>query len=206
MALIKCPECGREVSSRAVACPQCGFPVVSECFPITSGTRAGSIVTIGGWSWRVLALERDRALVITEACIEIRAYDDFDEGTTWEFCALRRYLNHEFFNSLPAVIKDRVVEATNQNPSSPRYGTAGGSATADKVFLLSVDEANTYFKDDRDRIEKNDCGKARWWWLRSPGYVASRAAVVGSVGGVHAYGYNVDSDFGGLRPALWLNL
>lgn len=27
MALIKCPECSREVSSAAAACPQCGHPI-----------------------------------------------------------------------------------------------------------------------------------------------------------------------------------
>ena len=27
MALIKCPECGREISDRAVSCPHCGFPI-----------------------------------------------------------------------------------------------------------------------------------------------------------------------------------
>lgn len=27
MALIKCPECGREVSDKASKCPQCGFPI-----------------------------------------------------------------------------------------------------------------------------------------------------------------------------------
>jgi len=27
MALIKCPECGREVSDQAVACPECGYPI-----------------------------------------------------------------------------------------------------------------------------------------------------------------------------------
>ena len=27
MAIIKCPECGREVSDKATACPQCGAPV-----------------------------------------------------------------------------------------------------------------------------------------------------------------------------------
>lgn len=27
MALIKCPECGREVSDRATACPNCGYPI-----------------------------------------------------------------------------------------------------------------------------------------------------------------------------------
>lgn len=29
MALIKCPECGREISDRAAACPHCGCPVSS---------------------------------------------------------------------------------------------------------------------------------------------------------------------------------
>ena len=27
MALIVCPECGRQVSNKAVACPQCGYPI-----------------------------------------------------------------------------------------------------------------------------------------------------------------------------------
>ncbi len=29
MALIKCPECGREVSDTAVACPGCGYPIAA---------------------------------------------------------------------------------------------------------------------------------------------------------------------------------
>lgn len=27
MALVKCPECGREISNKAVSCPGCGYPV-----------------------------------------------------------------------------------------------------------------------------------------------------------------------------------
>ena len=27
MALIKCPECGNEVSDKALSCPKCGFPI-----------------------------------------------------------------------------------------------------------------------------------------------------------------------------------
>lgn len=27
MALTKCPECGKEVSTYAVACPACGYPM-----------------------------------------------------------------------------------------------------------------------------------------------------------------------------------
>lgn len=28
MALIKCPECGKEISDKATACPNCGCPVI----------------------------------------------------------------------------------------------------------------------------------------------------------------------------------
>lgn len=30
MALIKCPECGKEISDRAVSCPHCGFPIAGS--------------------------------------------------------------------------------------------------------------------------------------------------------------------------------
>ena len=33
MSLIKCPECGREVSTAAKSCPNCGFPVAEQQSP-----------------------------------------------------------------------------------------------------------------------------------------------------------------------------
>lgn len=30
MSLIKCPECGKEISDKAVTCPQCGYPIGNE--------------------------------------------------------------------------------------------------------------------------------------------------------------------------------
>jgi NMD protein affecting ribosome stability and mRNA decay len=30
MALINCPECGQEVSSKASVCPRCAFPLQAE--------------------------------------------------------------------------------------------------------------------------------------------------------------------------------
>eukprot|EP01037_Dinobryon_pediforme_P018448 gene18448-18724_t len=33
MALIRCPECGREVSSQAPACPACGYPIQAQGTP-----------------------------------------------------------------------------------------------------------------------------------------------------------------------------
>ena len=30
MALINCPECGKEVSDKATSCPKCAFPIRAE--------------------------------------------------------------------------------------------------------------------------------------------------------------------------------
>lgn len=35
MALIKCPECGKEISDRAMACIQCGYPLKKEKSELT---------------------------------------------------------------------------------------------------------------------------------------------------------------------------
>ena len=40
MALIECPECGREVSSSAMACPECAYPVGTATPPPTRSARS----------------------------------------------------------------------------------------------------------------------------------------------------------------------
>lgn len=37
MALIKCPECGKEISDRATSCPNCGYPMVAKNHCIING-------------------------------------------------------------------------------------------------------------------------------------------------------------------------
>ena len=44
MALIACPECGREVSSSAPACPACGYPVAADQKVSPEPTSASSEV------------------------------------------------------------------------------------------------------------------------------------------------------------------
>jgi len=44
MALITCPECGREVSSAAPACPTCGYPVAAEQKTLSEPTAPSSDV------------------------------------------------------------------------------------------------------------------------------------------------------------------
>ena len=42
MALINCPECGKEISDKAVACPNCGCPISSEASSISTSVTTPS--------------------------------------------------------------------------------------------------------------------------------------------------------------------
>lgn len=45
MALVDCPECGRQVSDRAMACPQCGCPLHSPAAPEVMMTSSAAVMT-----------------------------------------------------------------------------------------------------------------------------------------------------------------
>ena len=160
-------------------------------------------VKLGGIDWLVLTVENNKALLISEDILENKMYNE-GEGTTWETCTLRQYLNNWFYNKLGAA-KVVIAETRNSNPNNPWYGTAGGNATIDKVFLLSLDELVKYFGDSGDlrnkrrkdysgnsisdgycvndnynnaRMANNYTSSWSSWWLRSPGKNSYRAAVV----------------------------
>jgi hypothetical protein len=59
MALVKCSECGREVSSQAAACPGCGCPVsAAVAAPVAVAAQTGHGVTVEQTSkrWKGQAL------------------------------------------------------------------------------------------------------------------------------------------------------
>jgi serine/threonine protein kinase len=177
-----------------------------------SGTSVGQRVEFGTWrgkpiTWRVLAIEGGRALVISEAILEDRPYNEQGDNITWETCSLRQYLNGEFLQTtFSADEQSHIATVTNKNPDNPEYGTDGGNATKDKLFLLSINEAEKYFTSDSGWSATHFEGGAHWWWLRSPGYDGHCAALVHPDGGLGVYGYGIGDDGGGVRPALWLNL
>jgi hypothetical protein len=166
---------------------------------------------LGGLEWRCLAEEAGRALYITKDVVEKRAYHASYSGITWEGCALRQYLNGEFLRRFSPQEQAAVLETTLTNKDNAQYNTRGGNATKDKIFLLSVEEAQKYFASDSERVAKfNNSGF--WWWLRSPGTTQDDAARVHNDGTVYLRSYGVDLygnlvrlGEGGVRPALWLN-
>jgi DNA-directed RNA polymerase subunit RPC12/RpoP len=47
MALMKCPECGKEISESAAACPQCGHPIVSSPYSLSPSRVAPKRIGTG---------------------------------------------------------------------------------------------------------------------------------------------------------------
>ncbi len=154
-------------------------------------------VKLGGIDWRVLSIENNKALLISEIIIEEQMYDIGFKDVTWENCSIREYLNGEFYNKL-GTAKSAVLETSNWS-YSPFY-ESDHTTTTDKVFLLDVHDVVRYFGDggiflwdieryskenskfilksdgkylhdqyDTARIASDETGRATWWWLRSPG-------------------------------------
>jgi hypothetical protein len=164
------------------------------------------IIEFGGYKWLVLEENGGRALVLSLGIIESRTYHSEWTDITWEHSDMRRYLNGEFYNSFSPADQARIVDSNVINNGDPQYGIPGGNNTTDKIFLLSIFEANQYFANDSARVALDTGGNASWWWLRSPGGDSNDAARVLHGGVLYLGGINVSSASGGVRPALWLKL
>ena len=192
--------------------------------------QVGSYVTFGSYEqdgntangneaieWLVLAKENDRLLVISRYALDCRKYN-INKSITWENCFLREWLNGYFLNAAFSAAEQAMIPTvTVRADENPSYSTEPGNSTKDRVFLLSISEANNYFSSDRDRQCEGTAycyehGAFRasngycWWWLRSPGFTSGLAAFVLYDGSVHDYGMDVDHDYSAVRPALWINL
>lgn len=179
--------------------------------------------------WFVLAKEEARILLLSRYGLDTQPYNnnlksialppyynDF-ESVTWEICTLRQWLNGIFYEySFNDEEKKLIWLTTLDNPDNPKYGTPGGKSTSDRIFLLSLAEAEKYLVSENlsyclptgwalffgaSVSEFNGCSN---WWLRSPGYDPRFAALVNCNGMIIKSGIYVSSDLIAVRPALWL--
>ena len=167
--------------------------------------------------WRVLAVEDGKALLITDKLIDYIRYNKTYTGVTWETCTLRKWMNNDFINkAFSSSQQARIATVTNQNLNNPEYGTKGGNATQDRIFALSIDEAEKYFSSNSDRKAYttdyahkkgyDDSDRSEYWWLRSPGDNSHNAAYVFNDGHINQHGIGVNISSVAVRPAFWLNL
>ena len=194
--------------------------------------------------WRVLENADGQLFLLSDQNLDVFQYHTDYESVTWEKSTMRSWLNgygaeqntggnsgidytsdnfidHAFSEKEQAAIADTEVV----NDDNPDYDTEGGNNTTDKIFLLSIADANNsyYFTNENSRKATNtayvagggkissgvmsDVGNADYWWLRSPGSGdGGGAAYVGPIGGVGSLGSNVDCAFYAVRPAFHLDL
>jgi len=198
-----------------------------------SQAKIGDIVSIGKFemdnntsngaddiTWVVIDENDNSILVISKYCIaQQQSSNSYD---TWEKSIAREWLNGEFYNdAFTTEEKNMIITTKVVNADNPYTGMNGGNDTYDKLFLLSIDEANEYFSSEEERkaygtlylqelIDENE--NSLGWWLRTPGkkhvtidneqifqsYVGSKGYV--STQGSATFVYN-----NGLRPAMWVS-
>ena len=172
--------------------------------------------------WRILAIEDDRILVISEYGLDAKHYHESIKSVTWESCSQRKWLNEDFLRTaFTPEEQNAILTVTTENEDNPDSQTEGGSNTRDRVFLLSLSEADRYFGSNESR----QCRPTAYaetrelyvstlapfagncsWWLRSPGKEQIYAAYVSSTGAAENDGAMAGSSNYAVRPALWISI
>ncbi|MBQ1685489.1 MAG: tetratricopeptide repeat protein, partial [Clostridia bacterium] len=169
--------------------------------------------------WIVLEKDGMSLLLISKYALDCQPYNTSDRSITWETCSLRKWLNGTFLDAAFSSEEQRsIISSTVTADKNPHFNTFVGKNTTDKVFLLSIKEANKYFSsDEARRCAPTEYAKAQgtltydsigncWWWLRSPGCDSHSAAFVFDDGSVSSYGFDVNNDVYTVRPAMWIDL
>ena len=163
--------------------------------------------------WLVLDVKGNEALLISRYGLDCKQYHHNYTDITWEDCDLRKWLNNDFIKSAFSEEEAKKIKVSElKNEDNPEYRTRGGNNTKDRIFCLSINEAEHYFGSDNDRQCKptayarkqgafvdNDCC---YWWLRSPGIGQNCATGVLTGGALYLSGGSVNIDLGAVRPAL----
>lgn len=103
--------------------------------------------------WIVLGVSsRGGILLLSDKALACKPYNTTLDDVTWETCSLRKWLNGTFlddaFNAEEQALIQRTTVSADRNPE---YDTNPGNDTTDKVFLLSITEAEECFDNDKAR-------------------------------------------------------
>ena len=173
-AVMLMPACAKKsetpvtspAATTAVACDGAVFQ--EKC------VHKGDIVTFGKYpqatetpepiEWLVLDIDTSKGqmLLLSKYVLDAKPYNTEDVSITWENSTLRTWLNDTFKTTAFTSSEQQQIALTHlENPDNPTYGTNGGNATDDKVFLLTIADAfnqtddvegsGRYFSSDAER-------------------------------------------------------
>lgn len=168
--------------------------------------------------WLVISKENNSILLISKYCLDGTPFNNEYEPILWENCSLRSWLNNDFLETAFDSFEQSMIMSTVI--SNVDYSKNSVADTEDRIFVLSVDEAEAYFRTSQERIAKattyaqmqkdvlvKENGEAPWW-LRTPGGYIAGVSIVDSYGNINDYGSSINSGVSGyadgVRPALWI--
>ncbi len=223
-----CMKCGTPLPDGANFCFKCGCDlrnVNQRTGTRYSAVKVGDYVKFGRYrrkepiEWLVLEVRGNNALLISRYGLDYKQYHHEWTDMTWEYSDLRKWLNGWFLrNAFTAAEQEEIAVTKLANDDNPVYGTFGGANTEDRVFLLSIAEADSLFNDDAARkcVQMSDAVGIRaflssknfingraccYWWLRSPGSNQGSASAVQRSGTLDLRGEHILYGYGAVRPA-----
>ncbi len=141
--------------------------------------------------WLVLYRDGNRALLVSKYILDAGNHRDFERWDfSWDGSSIRVWLNEQFLT-------------TAFTPEEQKWIPIG----TDRVFLLSAEEANTYFADRDSRIASPTAyartqGAMGSWWLRTMRTGHGSFTIVSFEGNIQDVG--LPSQTFGIRPAVWV--
>ena len=174
--------------------------------------------------WRVLKIEGNEALCITEYGLDSVCYSTARGHARWRTATLRDWLSNDFYNA--AFTEEEKAAIVTKEITNWREKPTDG----DPVILLSTDEAKRLFSSHEDRMctptaycvaqgaytsvkfQKAADGPANChWWLRTHSWESnSKGTYVAASGGVMTCGGHTDgiknNNRIAVRPCIYLSL
>lgn len=100
-------------------------------------------------SWTVLDQSDDGILLISDDILDCKKFNETETDVTWATSDLHTWLNGDFLNTAFNSAEQEIIKTTLVvTPDNESYGTDSGDDTNDKVFMLSYDEAMSYFGEE----------------------------------------------------------
>ena len=171
--------------------------------------------------WRVLAVQGDKALIITDKIIDAMNYSA-KTPCWWENSDLRAWMNGGFIQTAFTAEEQAALLET---AVSDLNGSGQATTTMDRFFALSNDELRAYFASDSARmasptayarsknVHYNWVSNSGWWWGRSQSdayeLLKRSFAHIETDGSVYIRGATASrlgKDNVGVRPAGWVSL
>ena len=155
----------------------------------------GDIVHFGNHEWYIINKHESYCTLLSRKTFTKSVFFPMNKNVTWKTCAIRTWLNDDFYNTSFKDEKKCISKTTLDKKNAKNLESENGFFTEDYVFLLSIEEVESLDYSIRN------CGDE--WWLRSSvrPYGSYGIATVLKDGTVNYNGRSVDFNCG-IRPAI----